>query len=137
MGKSIPNNEYASILMGSLPSTYYGMLGAIAASAEMSGAAVSSAVVIKLATDEFDHWSIQSEKGKEAYMTDTQKSKNRKGKRRNVECKNCHKSSHTKAQCWAKGGGNEGGGPKQKDKKSGEKSNAATTMEEQMPEIEA
>src|SRR6266850_5993536 len=55
MGKSIPNNEYASILMGSLPSTYYGMLGAIAASAEMSGAAVSPAIVIKWATDEFDH----------------------------------------------------------------------------------
>jgi len=54
MGKSIPDNEYASILMGLLPSTYYGMLGAIAASAEMSGAAVSPAIVIKLATDEFD-----------------------------------------------------------------------------------
>jgi len=55
MGKSIPDNKYASILMGSLPSTYYGMLGAIAASTEMSRAAVSPAIVIKLATDEFDH----------------------------------------------------------------------------------
>src|SRR6267142_3450762 len=55
MGKSIPDNEYASILMGLLPLTYYGMLGAIAASAEMSGAAVSPAIVIKLATDKFDH----------------------------------------------------------------------------------
>jgi|SRR6267142_2762584 len=97
MGKSIPNNEYALILMGSLPSTYYGMLGAIAASAEMSGAAVSSAVVIKLATDEFDCRSIQSEKGDEAYTTNTQKLKNCKGKHRNVECENCHKSGHIKA----------------------------------------
>jgi|SRR6266850_7617487 len=112
MGKSIPNNEYASILMGSLPSIYYGMLGAIAASVEMSRAAVSPAVVIKLATDEFDHQSIQSEKGEEAYTTDTQKSKTHKGKCRNIECENCQKSSHTKAQCWAKEGGNEGGGPK-------------------------
>jgi len=54
MGKSIPNNEYASILMGLLPSTYYGTLGAIAASAEMSRTAISPAIVIKLATDEFN-----------------------------------------------------------------------------------
>lgn len=27
-------------------------------------------------------------------------------------CENCKKPGHTKASCWAKGGGNEGGGPK-------------------------
>lgn len=99
MGKSVPNSEYASILMGLLPSSYSGMLGAIAASAEMSGIAVSPAVIKKLATDEFDHRSLQNSKTQEeAYTTDTQKSKNRKGKHHNIECENCHKTGHSKAQ---------------------------------------
>src|SRR5713226_4707779 len=139
MGKSVADNEYASILMGSLPSTYAGMLGSIAASAEMSGTAVSSAIVVKLATDEYDRRTLQSGKAQdEAFTADSQKK--RKGKKRDVKCENCHKKGHTKAQCWAKGGGNEGGGPKRKgkddDKKDGDKSAAATTKEQQ-PNIEA
>jgi hypothetical protein len=79
MGKSVPNNEYASILMGSLPTTYASMLGSIAVSAEMSGMAVSSTIVIKLAIDEYDQHTLQSRKAQDkAFTTDNQKKK--KGK---------------------------------------------------------
>jgi gag-polypeptide of LTR copia-type len=79
MGKSVPDNEYASILMGSLPMTYAGMLRSIAASAEMSGTAVSSAMVVKLATDEYDRRTLQSGKAQDkAFTADNQKKK--KGK---------------------------------------------------------
>jgi len=54
MGKSVPNNKYALILLGLLPMTYAGMLGSIAAFTEMSGMAISSTIVIKLAIDEYD-----------------------------------------------------------------------------------
>jgi LTR polyprotein gag-polypeptide-like protein len=54
MGKSVPDNEYASILLGLLPMTYAGMLGLIAASTEMSRTAISSTVVIKLSIDEYN-----------------------------------------------------------------------------------
>jgi hypothetical protein len=54
MGKSMPDNEYVSILLGLLPMTYAGMLGLIAASTEMSRMAVSSTVIIKLAIDKYD-----------------------------------------------------------------------------------
>jgi len=54
MGKSIPDNEYASILMGSLPESYTAILGSIAAAAEMSGTTVSAAVVVKIATDGYN-----------------------------------------------------------------------------------
>jgi hypothetical protein len=47
MGKPVPENEYASILIGSLLMSYAGMLGLIAASTKMSGVAVSPTVVIK------------------------------------------------------------------------------------------
>jgi hypothetical protein len=45
-----------------------------------------------------------------------------KGKKSNVRCGNlnCKKRGHTTEQCWAKGGGQEGQGPRQKDSKKGE-----------------
>jgi hypothetical protein len=54
----MPDNEYTSILLGSLPTTYAGMLGLIAASAKMSRMAISFTVVIKLATDEYDRHTL-------------------------------------------------------------------------------
>jgi len=35
-----------------------------------------------------------------------------------VECHNCHKKGHMKADCWAKGGGKEGQGPRQQGRAS-------------------
>ena len=37
-------------------------------------------------------------------------------------CFNCHKKGHKKAECWAKGGGKEGQGPKSKLKKEKDES---------------
>ena len=54
MGKSIPNNKYASILMKLLPDLYIAILGSISAATELSRTAVSSNVVVKIATDEYD-----------------------------------------------------------------------------------
>ena len=36
---------------------------------------------------------------------------------KDIECYNCHKKGHKKADCWAKGGGKEGQGPRTKPKK--------------------
>jgi len=121
--------------MGSLPKLYTAILGSIAAATEMSNTTVSAAVVVKITTDEYDQRTLGTEKGKdEAFTIDSQKKK--KGKQRNVECEHCHKKGHTKAECWAKGGSNEGGGPRQKQKKDGDKSNVASVAD-QSPDIEA
>ena len=45
----------------------------------------------------------------------------------NVVCHNCKKKGHKKADSWAKGGGKEGQGPKQK-KGNGKKSETATIV---------
>ena len=34
-----------------------------------------------------------------------------------IECFNCHKKGHKKSDCWAKGGGKEGQGPRSKERK--------------------
>ena len=49
-----------------------------------------------------------SNKGKEKSMPST-------------TCKNCKNTGHTKADCWSKGGGKEGQGPRGQNSKKGEK----------------
>ena len=48
----------------------------------------------------------------EAFAADSSKKKDKD--KRKVECHNCHKKGHMKADCWAKGGGKEGQGPRQR-----------------------
>ena len=116
------------------------MLGLIAASAEMSRTAMSSTIVVKLAMDEYNQCTLQSGKAQDkAFTADSQKK--RKGKKCDIECENCHKKGHTKAQCWAKGGSNEGGGLKHKgrdnDKKEGNKgTKSAAAITKDKPNIE-
>jgi hypothetical protein len=38
--------------------------------------------------------------------------KKNRSARRDIECFNCKRKGHYKSECWAKGGSNEGGGPK-------------------------
>jgi hypothetical protein len=61
--------------------------------------------------DEYDRLQARKRKGKKGDDKKDEK------KKRDVECFNCHKKGHMKAECWAKGGGNEGGGPKSKKNK--------------------
>ena len=50
-----------------------------------------------------------------------------------IECFNCHKKGHKKAECWAKGGRKEGQGPRmklKKDKEELKKETASAVVEE-------
>jgi hypothetical protein len=128
MGKVVPDTEYTAILMGSLLKSFSNILGQISASAVMANTVPTPSIVIKLATDEYDARVIRASNTQdEALATSTQKDK--KGKKRDIECFNCHKKGHTRAQCWAKGGGNEGGGPKQRAKKGDNDAKTATADE--------
>jgi hypothetical protein len=143
MGKTISDTKYTSILMGSLPKSYSQTLSAIAATSKITGTAVMPSVVISLTTDEYDKRTVEgSGPPDEVLAADT--CKNKKGKRHNVECDNCHKKGHTKPECWAKDGSNEGRGPKHRgkkgrakgDEKSGKKAEAASAKQAK-PDVEA
>jgi len=126
MGKTVPDDEYASILMGSLPSLYQATLSAISIATEISGTTPTPAIVTKLATDKSDRRTLRGGKAQdEAFAIDAWK----KGKKCNVECFNCKKKGHVRANCWAKGGGKEGLGPRRRGggaKDGGAKGDAAT-----------
>jgi hypothetical protein len=62
--------------------------------------------------------------------------KERKSKCKNVKCYNCHKMGHYKSECWSKGSGREGQGPRRprrsedsKDKDKGTKDSANVATE--------
>ena len=96
--KSVPDTEYASILMELLPKIYTAMLRSIATASELSGTAVSSTIVTKIVTDKYKQHTIGTKKAKDkAFTTETQKKQ--KGPKCNIKCKNCHKKGHSKAQC--------------------------------------
>ena len=108
MSKSMPYSEFVLILMGSLPPSYQPTLSGIAAAAELSAMTPTVAVVTKHAVDEFDRRTLLKDgKAKdEAFAACSLK----KGKRSDIECSNCKKCGHMKADCWAKGGDKEGQG---------------------------
>ena len=60
-----------------------------------------------------------------------QKGKSGKKSDKVIECFNCHKKGHKKADCWWKGGGKEGQGPRSKVKKEEVKKETASVAEEE------
>ena len=132
MGSSLSTTQLSTIIISSLPSSYRSVIQTITA-AERIGAIQGTAAkpkmtpqdLISFFTEEAQHHLIHDECTKEAesaLVADQKrqkKSTDNKGKTKsklnpNDRCKNCNKNSHLKIDCWAKGGGKEGQGLRQK-----------------------
>jgi len=107
MGKTFTDEEYASILLSSLPSCYASTTSGMNAAAYYSGQPTTPDLVTKLITDEYDRQMIAQGKSsngpEEAFATQGQKIDRSK-----IKCYNCHRKGHYKSECWAKGGDKEG-----------------------------
>src|SRR5712672_791185 len=110
MGKAITKEDYASVLISSFPMSYNGMISSMAMSADIQKASIMPDLVIRHMTDQYQKCLIQKDAHEgvqdESFAANTQNDKSR----RDIECFNCHKKGHRKADCWAKGGGKEGQG---------------------------
>jgi hypothetical protein len=131
MGTTIPDDKYASILLGSAPTSFESTTSSMNTTAKLTRTVLTPDLVISLITDEFDRCALKKPKEgqEEALGTDVKKGKKPK---KDVECFNCKKKGHMKSDCWAKGGGKEGQGPKKRSQDS-----AATAEKSQQPDIEA
>src|SRR6266581_603348 len=111
MGKAISDDDYTDILLTSLPHSYDQSCTSISNSTRVSGQPLTADDLEAMILAEFTQREIKKQKSNtkdEAFAADTPKSKK--------QCSNCNKRGHLKADCWAKGGGKEGQGPKRKDK---------------------
>ena len=131
MGTTIPDNEYASILLGSIPPSYETITSAMSSAAKLGNTALTPSIVTSLILDEYDRRVLRKPQNgqDEALGASTGKEKQQK---KDIECFNCKKCGHMKANCWAKGGGKEGQGLKKKGQNG-----TAAAEQQQEPDIGA
>ena len=128
IGSTMSEQRFNIIIMSSLPESYRPTLQTITASERVSrlsgtqSTAMKSDDLIDFIIEEAPHhvindeWNKNTESALAARSKGTGKS-NRKEKDKSkpdVVCDNCNKPGHTGEQCYSKGGGSEGQGPKQK-----------------------
>ena len=94
---------------------------------------ISPADLIEIIRQEADRRAIctvttKKDEKDAAFVAGAKSKGGKKGGKSNIECYNCGKRRHIKVDCWAKGGGKEGQGPKEKGKASPKKDpNAAAS----------
>jgi hypothetical protein len=107
MGETISDDQYANMLLASLPACYDMHITAITTNTDETGNPIKPEKVVKLITDDYDKRSLCKNGDNKAedlaFVTSTQKRS-----LHDLECYNCKKKGHIKANYWAKGGGKEG-----------------------------
>ena len=111
--------------MSSLPPSYENACMLINVSAHLNPLKLTPDALQLYMLDEYKVRMLKNNKETkdEAFTADSSKKKSK----RDIECHNCHKRGHIKANCWAQGGGKEGQGPNHN---RGTSRSAATQAEE-------
>ncbi len=134
LGSVVTDEDFLMLLISSLPESWDQFTSAYLGSTG-NNPTVTSHEFIAIILEE-NRRRIEKSGGSEAAMYGRNNGRAGSGSSRgnstsgkvsdDVECWNCHKRGHTSAQCWSKGGGQEGKGPGRKQgKKKKERSNQA------------
>lgn len=133
MGVPMSDSDFTATIYTSLPKSYGTLLTALTPTARIMKVTVGSKDVIFAVNEEFDRTrgsegvvtalAAKAASSKAAYGASRSSSRGRGGSNSNgrgptgskpdVECFNCHRKGHVKADCWHAGGGKEGQGPRQ------------------------
>ena len=117
LGDKIDNSDYAAIILGSLPKTYGTFLAAVSGAMKIANQTLDPDALMQIVCDEYDRRRITEGTEDGGKGTDEAMMANGKPKKKlSIKCFNCGKKGHKRADCWAKGGGKEGQGPKSKNK---------------------
>ena len=137
LGMILSEPDFSPIVLGSLPKSYDQFLSTVTTTASVLKQELNPEDLIQTIIDEYNWWSTRPRtKEKNTDVAFFAGGKNQGGKTvkkisKDVECYHCHKKGYKKADCWAKGGGKEGQGPKsKKDKEESKKETVSTVVEE-------
>jgi hypothetical protein len=111
-GHKLDEDDFVTTLMSSLPVSYNGFLGTIAGMLRVSDSTkLTSTKLIQLVLEEHKRRTVLTSKQSADKTKDHALLASDKKDKKKIECFNCKKKGHKKADCWAKGGGKEGEGP--------------------------
>lgn len=143
MGETITDNQFMNTMLSSLPDIYDLKVNTITTDADLNAKDIQPSSIVKLIGDEYDKLQVCKQMNKkkngedEAFTADAQSKDKKKSKKCDMECFNCHKKGHVKADCWVKGGGNEGGGPKGKKNKKDSMKDSTAAATDKLDDIKA
>ena len=119
MGSTVSDEDFVMILITSLPDSWDTYTTSLLGSTSTNSKSITSQELVGILIDEARR---RGEKDGTQGVAMQAKGSG-KGSSGEKECYNCHKKGHLKKDCWAKGGGREGQGPKGRKRK--EKANQA------------
>jgi len=130
MGHPPTDDDMYAIIIGSLPPSYDPYISAVSATSSVLGTSLSADELMSTITNEYERRLLTGKESRKdeniAFHSNAGPLKGRKGgPKKDVECFNCHKKGHYKADCWAEGGGKKGEGPRMKEKLKGKGKDAA------------
>src|ERR1700678_4098222 len=146
MGGSISDEDFTSMILGSIPQSYNTYIAAITATSSLLNQTLSSTNLIDVIRDEADRRTIKNPKSKKdehdsAFVANQCSDRGKKGgegskKAIKGKCYNCKRVGHYAKDCWAPGGGSEGKGPKQKEKRDKGKGKEVAAKAEDKKDVE-
>ena len=135
MGQSVADQQYTNILLASLPLCYKTHICMITTNADETACDIDPTQVVKLITDNYDKRMLTRSKDNDenqAFVASGQKKDHHE-----IECFNCKKKGHIKANCQAKGGGKEGQRPNCQKPQERSSNIAATAADKKEEDLES
>jgi hypothetical protein len=117
-GDVISDVDFLNLLMASLPRSWQGYVSSMRGLMSLRDELVKPRDFMTHVIEEYERRTFTNakrrskEKADDFALTTSTNDRNKK----NIECFNCKKKGHRKADCWAKGGEKEGEGPRSKKK---------------------
>jgi hypothetical protein len=112
MSAIVDDEDYAAIIMGSLPDLYRPIISTLEAAAGYSSKVVTAQELITAVNVEYEHRLLRNlqsaKKGRNAVLHMGNGTCQGQGAMKDTVCYNYNKTGYFKTDCWAKGGGKEG-----------------------------